>query len=144
MAGFAMVAMTLVVAGCHRGTHPTYERTHVKDSITVAHANMFQTYGAKERLGTISFHETDAGLGLEIDLMHLRPGKTYRMYVHNGTTNARHDVKLPTIVGPTGRHVDNTYVAHGVSAHQLTGHQLVLERDGQIVGAGIVGAGALQ
>lgn len=144
MSVFGMVA---VLGGCYDKTGTTkshgveYVRTHQKGDIQNAHAKIYQTYGAKERLGTIKFHEVDAGLTLEIALEHLRPGVEYKLCVHD-RNGKKTGIELPTIKGTADGKIDNTYIVQGISAAQLVDNKIVLERDGDVkAGAGKVEKG---
>ncbi len=75
ISGLAVIATMFAIAGCYSssehhkatdGRRVQYARTHQNEGVVNSHAKMYQTYGEKERLGTIKFHETDAGLDVEI------------------------------------------------------------------------------
>jgi hypothetical protein len=89
-------------------------------------------------MGTIKFKETDAGLKMNVDLVDLRPGKTYTAHVYQcGACNdstccdtAPMAVDLPTLrIDHVGR-LQQSYIVRGLTAAQLNNARLILTRDG--------------
>ncbi len=142
----AALAGVFLLAGCYSDFERVdnrrdaeFVRTNQHGEVRNAHAKMYQTYGAKERLGTIKFHESDAGLSMEVSLAHLRPGVEYDLCVKNA--KGEEVEELPSIVGPANGKIDATYIAHNVSAQQLAGNKVVLKRHGEKVGVGKIEKG---
>ncbi len=116
--------------------YQTYEMGDVND----VRANMYthSSRGGESAMGTIKFKETDSGLKMVVDLVDLRPGKTYTAHVYQcGTCNdstccdtAPMAIDLPTLkIAERGR-LQKSYIIRGLTAVQLNNAKLVLTRDG--------------
>jgi Cu/Zn superoxide dismutase len=91
-------------------------------------------------MGYIKFHQTDNGLKMKVDLKDMRPGVQYHVKLyqcgscHNDArccTNAKKlSMDMPMLqTGKSGR-LEQTYMLQGVTASQLQGANIYLERDG--------------
>lgn len=116
--------------------YQTYEGADVDD----VRANMYtrSSRGGESPMGTIKFKETDAGLKMKVDLIDLRPGKTYTAHVYQcGACNdstccdtAPMAVDLPQLrIEQRGR-LQKSYIIRGLAASQLNNAKLILTRDG--------------
>ena len=116
--------------------YQTYEGSDV-DSV---HANMYtrSSRGGESAMGTIKFKETDNGLKMKVDLIDLRPGKTYTAHIYQcGACNdstccdtAPMAIDLPKLrIDSVGR-LQTSYIVRGLSAAQLNNGKLILTRDG--------------
>lgn len=118
--------------------YQTYEDADVNS----VYAKMYtrSSHGGESKMGHIKFRDTDNGLKMEVDLKDLRDGVPYnvRLYkcgsCHNDAKccNNSHamNVKLPMLeTGVSGR-LKQTYMIQGLSAAQLDGANIYLERDG--------------
>ena len=96
--------------------------------------------GGETKMGHIKFKDTDNGLKMMVDLKDMRPGVKYNLRVYQCgscyndvkccNASKRFDIKMPMLqAGKSGR-VNQTYMIHGVSAAQLNGANVYLERDG--------------
>lgn len=96
--------------------------------------------GGESKMGYIKFHQTDNGLKMKVDLKDMRPGVQYHVKLyqcdscHNDArccNNAKKlDMTMPMLqTGKSGR-LEQTYMLQGVSAAQLQGANIFLERDG--------------
>ena len=103
-------------------------------------ANMFtrSSRGGESAMGTIKFKETNDGLKMKVDLIDLRPGKTYTAHVYQcGACNDSMccdtlpmAIDLPTLkINRAGR-LQTSYIIRGLTAAQLNNAKLVLTRDG--------------
>ena len=96
--------------------------------------------GGTSYMGHIKFHDTDNGLKMVVDLKDLRPGVPYNMKLYKCGMCANDEtgccnksaiyVGLPMIETGMSRKVNQTYMIQGVSAAQLNGAKIYLERDG--------------
>lgn len=116
--------------------YQTYDVSDVDD----VNAKMFtrSSRGGESAMGTIMFKETDAGLKMKVDLIDLRPGKTYTAHVYQcGACNdstccdmSPMAVDLPTLrIDHVGR-LQQSYIVRGLTAAQLNNARLILTRDG--------------
>ena len=116
--------------------YQTYENADIDN----VHAKMYtrSSRGGESAMGTIKFKETDAGLKMKVDLIDLRPGKTYTAHVYQcGTCNdwsccnkTPMAVDLPQLrIDQVGR-LEQSYIIRGLTAAQLNNGKLVLTRDG--------------
>ena len=118
--------------------YQTYEDADVKK----LYAKMYthSSRGGESKMGHIKFRETENGLKMDVDLKDLRPGVPYtvRLYqcssCHNDAKCCNNspamNVKLPMLeAGESGR-LEHSYMIQGLSAAQLNGANLYLERDG--------------
>lgn len=118
--------------------YQTYEDADVNH----LYAKMYthSSRGGESKMGHIKFRETENGLKMMVDLKDMRPGVAYTVKLYQCGTchndakccnNERSmDVKMPMLQsGPSGR-LDQTYMIQGLSAAQLNGANIYLERDG--------------
>ena len=118
--------------------YQTYENADVNS----VYAKMYthSSRGGESKMGHIKFKDTDNGLKMIVDLKDMRPGVQYHVRVYQCNTcyndakccNAsKHvDMNLPMLqTGESGR-LNQTYMIQGVSAAQLNGANIYLERDG--------------
>jgi hypothetical protein len=140
----------------HQPRHPEYvQPVEVMESDTII---VYQTYedadvnhlyakmythssnGGESKMGHIKFKETENGLKMMVDLKDMRPGVQYSVKVYQCSTcyndarccnnSKKINVQLPMLqTGMSGR-LDQTYMIRGVSAAQLNGANIYLERDG--------------
>ena len=130
----------------HRGCGPqvsetvVFYQTYENADIESVHAKMYtrSSRGGESPMGTIKFKETDAGLKMKVDLIDLRPGKTYTAHVYQcGKCNdwsccnkTPMTVDLPNLrIDHVGR-LEQSYIIRGLTAAQLNNGKLVLTRDG--------------
>ena len=118
--------------------YQTYENADV-DKV---YAKMYtrSSHGGTSYMGHIKFHDTDNGLKMVVDLKDLRPGVPYTVklakcgacaYGETGCCNKTPiNVKLPMLETGLSRKLDQTYMIQGMSAAQLNGAKIWLERDG--------------
>ena len=118
--------------------YQTYENADV-DKV---YAKMYthSSKGGTSYMGHIKFHDTENGLKMVVDLKDLRPGVPYNMKLYKcgmcvneetGCCNkSAINVGLPMIETGMSRKVNQTYMIQGVSAAQLNGAKIYLERDG--------------
>lgn len=116
--------------------YQTYEGADVDN----VRANMYtrSSRGGESAMGTIKFKETNAGLKMNVDLIDLRPGKTYTAHIYQcGACNdstccdmSPMAVDLPQIrIDHVGR-LQQSYIIRGLTAAQLDNAKLTLTRDG--------------
>lgn len=95
--------------------------------------------GGQSRMGHIKFHETNNGLKMTVDLKDLRPGVPYtvKLYQCAGCGNdtaccnkMAMDAQMPMLQTGESRRLNQTYMIHGMTAAQLNGATIYLERDG--------------
>ena len=116
--------------------YQTYEASDVDD----VRANMYtrSSRGGESAMGTIKFNETNAGLKMTVDLIDLRPGKTYTAHVYqcgacNNSTccdTAPMAIDLPKLRIDTVGRLQKSYIVRGLTAAQLDNAKLILTRDG--------------
>ena len=118
--------------------YQTYENSDVDH----VYAKMYthSSRGGESKMGHIKFKDTDNGLKMMVDLKDLRPGVPYtvKMYQCSACYNDAKccnnskmiNVQLPMLQAGTSRHLDQTYMIQGLSAAQLNGANIYLERDG--------------
>lgn len=109
--------------------------------------------GGESRMGDIKFHETDAGLKMEVDLKDMRPGVEYTINVYKFKCpemnkeeikkikkdkaemkkmcdKERVSVKLPMLKAGESGKLNETFMIRGLAAAQLKDAKLILSRDG--------------
>lgn len=118
--------------------YQTYENADVNH----VYAKMYthSSRGGESKMGHIKFRDTDNGLKMEVDLKDLRDGVPYTVKLYQcgscyndvkccNASNSM-NVKLPMLeTGKSGR-LNETYMIQGLSAAQLNGANIYLERDG--------------
>lgn len=118
--------------------YQVYENTDVNS----VYAKMYthSSRGGESKMGHIKFKDTDGGVKMMVDLKDMRPAVKYnlRLYqcesCHNDVkccnASKRFNIKFPMLqAGKSGR-INQTYMIQGVSAAQLNGANVYLERDG--------------
>ncbi len=118
--------------------YQTYENADVNH----VYAKMYthSSNGGESKMGHIKFKDTDNGLKMMVDLKDLRPGVQYnvKLYQCNSCYNDAKccnnsklmNVQLPMLQAGLSRHLNQTYMIQGLSAAQLDGANIYLERDG--------------
>ena len=117
--------------------YQTYENADVNK----VYAKMYthSSAGGQSRMGHIKFHEIENGLKMTVDLKDMRPGVPYnvRLYQCAGCGNdsaccnrLAMDKQMPMLETGTSRKLHQTYMIHGMTAAQLDGATIYLERDG--------------
>ncbi|MBQ1997090.1 MAG: hypothetical protein II238_01435 [Alphaproteobacteria bacterium] len=118
--------------------YQTYENADVNS----VYAKMYthSSRGGESKMGHIKFKDTDNGLKMMVDLKDMRPGVQYHVKLYQcGTcyndakccTNAKKmDIQMPMLQTGTSGILDQTYMIQGLSAAQLEGANIYLERDG--------------
>jgi len=95
--------------------------------------------GGDAEMGTIWFKETKDGLKMNVDLVYLRPNKTYTAQIYQcGACNDNTccameamSVDLPQLkVNSTDERLQESYIVRGLTATQLNNAKLILIRDG--------------
>ncbi len=117
-------------------------QTYENADIDKVYAKMYtrSSKGGVSHMGHIKFHDTDNGLKMVVDLKDLRPGVPYTVklakcgmcaYGETGCCNKTPiNVKLPMLETGMSRKLDETFMIQGMSAAQLNGAKIWLERDG--------------
>lgn len=118
--------------------YQTYENADVNH----VYAKMYthSSRGGESKMGHIKFRDTDNGLKMEVDLKDLRAGVPYnvRLYQCSSCYNDAKcctkahmmNVNLPMLETGISGHLKQTYMIQGLSAAQLDGANIYLERDG--------------
>ncbi len=158
----SLCGVTLLTAGCSTscptGSHdkyheqkmhkkhnknsgtPVFQQTYSGDDVHNVRAKMYtrSNQGGEAEMGFISFNETENGLKMNVDLIHLRPGKIYTAQVYQcGACNdsvccdtEAMAVELPQIKSSDGERLQQSYIVRGLTAAQLNNAKLKLVRDG--------------
>ena len=146
----SLCGVTLLTAGCttcpsggykhhEQGMHEKHQhQKHNRQGN--AHAKMYtrSANGGNKEMGFVKFNETDEGMKMNVDLMYLRPGKTYtaQMYQCAPCDNSiccnaeAMSVDLPKIKSSNGERLQQSYIIQGLNADQLNNAQFILVRDG--------------
>lgn len=118
--------------------YQTYENADVNS----VYAKMYthSSNGGESKMGHIKFKDTDNGLKMIVDLKDMRPGVQYnvKLYQCSSCYNdakccndaKKLNVNLPMLQTGESRHLNQTYMIQGMSAAQLYGANIYLERDG--------------
>ena len=117
-------------------------QTHENADVDSVYTKMYthSSNGGESKMGHIKFKETENGLKMMVDLKDMRPGVQYSVKVYQCSTcyndarccnnSKKINIQLPMLqTGMSGR-LDQTYMIRGVSAAQLNGANIYLERDG--------------
>ena len=117
-----------------------FYQTYEGDDVNNVRANMYtrSSRGGESPMGTIKFKETDSGLKMMVDLIDLRPGKTYTAHVYQcGACNdstccdtAPMAIDLPQLKIASAGRLQKSYIIRGLTAAQLNNAKLILTRDG--------------
>ncbi|MBQ8255951.1 MAG: hypothetical protein IJY99_03240 [Alphaproteobacteria bacterium] len=118
--------------------YQTYEDADVNH----VYAKMYthSSRGGESKMGHIKFKDTDNGLKMTVDLKDMRPGVQYNVKLYQCgscyndakccTNEHKMNIQLPMLqTGMSGR-LNQTYMIQGLSAAQLDGANIYLERDG--------------
>ena len=117
-------------------------QTYENADLNKVYAKMYthSSHGGESKMGHIKFHDTDNGLKMVVDLKDMRPGVQYNVKLyqcgscHNDAKccNAakKFDMNLPLLQAGASGHLNQTYMIQGISAAQLNGMNIYLERDG--------------
>ena len=104
-----------------------------------AKMNTRSSNGGDTEMGTIWFTETPDGLKMMVDLVYLRPNKTYTAEIYQcGACNDNTccameamSVDLPQLkVNNADERLKQSYIVRGLTATQLNNAKLILTRDG--------------
>ena len=118
--------------------YQTYENADVNH----VYAKMYthSSNGGESKMGHIKFKDTDNGLKMMVDLKDMRPGVPYNVKLYqcsscyNDVTCCNNskmlNIKLPVLQAGESRHLNQNYMIQGLSAAQLNGANIYLERDG--------------
>ena len=124
------------------GSQPIiFQQTYTGSDVKQVKANMAtrSSQGGDAEMGTIWFNETQDGLKMTVDLVYLRPNKTYTAQIYQcGACNDNTccaieamSVDLPKLqVSSNGERLQQTYIVRGLTATQLNNAKLILTRDG--------------
>ena len=117
-------------------------QTYEKADVNSLYAKMYthSSHGGESKMGHIKFHETDNGLKMEVDLKDLRAGVPYTIKLYQCSScyndakcchnSKAMDIKMPMLETGVSGKVHQTYMIQGLSAAQLNGANIYLERDG--------------
>ncbi|MBR2511329.1 MAG: hypothetical protein IKB59_04120 [Alphaproteobacteria bacterium] len=117
-------------------------QTYEKADINSLYAKMYthSSRGGESKMGHIKFHETDNGLKMEVDLKDLRAGVPYTIKLYQCSScyndakcchnSSAMDIKMPMLETGVSGKLHQTYMIQGLSAAQLNGANIYLERDG--------------
>ena len=118
--------------------YQTYEDADVNQVYAKMYTHSSQ--GGQSKMGHIKFKDTDNGLKMMVDLKDLRPGVQYnvKIYQCNSCYNDANccnaskkvNLQLPMLQTGESRRLNQTYMIQGISAAQLDGANIYLERDG--------------
>lgn len=126
----------------HKSSEPIvfYQNYNNDSEISNVKANIYtrSSQGGESEMGTIKFKETDEGLKMSVDLVDLRPGKTYTTKVYqcfgcNDSTccnTSPMNIDLPKIKIQNAGRLQESYIIRGLTATQLSNAKIVLTRDG--------------
>ncbi len=116
--------------------YQTYDTSNIK----AVNANVYtrSSNGGESAMGTISFKETNEGLKMSVDLIDLRPGKTYTSVIYQCfecnesicCSEEAMSVDLPKIKTKTSGRLQESYIIRGLTATQLNNAKIILTRDG--------------
>ena len=126
----------------HKKHHKTavFQQNYEGDDVDDVYGKIFtrSVRGGDSEMGYIKFKETEDGLKMKVDLIDLRPGKTYTAQIYQcGNCNdsvccdtSPMNVDLPLIQTNTGARLQQSYIIRGLTAAQLNNAKIVLTRDG--------------
>jgi len=117
-------------------------QTYEDADINHVYAKMYthSSRGGESKMGHIKFKETENGLKMEVDLKDMRAGVPYSVKIYQCDmcyndakccNNSRAlNIKLPILQTGVSGHLNQTYMIQGLTAAQLNGANIYLERDG--------------
>lgn len=128
----------------HKNQKPepiVFHQNYGADDIDDVHAKMFtrSSRGGESEMGFIKFKETNDGLKMKVDLIDLRPGKTYTAQIYQCETcnedsiccdTEAMSIDLPQIKTDAPGRLQQSYIIRGLTATQLNNAKLILIRDG--------------
>ena len=124
------------------GSQPIiFQQNYTGSDVKKVKANMAtrSSNGGEAEMGTIWFKETPDGLKMAVDLVYLRPNKTYTAEIYQcGPCNDNTccaveamSVELPQLqVNNADERLKQSYIIRGLTATQLNNAKLILTRDG--------------
>jgi hypothetical protein len=144
------VGVAAALAGCSSqskepASEVNYVQTHQDADVAKISARMFQRAGSAApsgkgtAMGRIWFRETNSGLQMVIDLNNVRPNVEYTFHVFDmtncdlkapktGCEKIRKNVNFPTVTGDADRNLRATFMATGITAADLNGGKITLNR----------------
>ncbi len=125
----------------HGNAPVVFQQNYDSSDITKVKANMSTraSGGGTAEMGTIWFKETPDGLKMIVDLVYLRPNKTYTAEIYQcGACNDNTccaveamSVDLPQLkVSNKDENLKQSYIVRGLTATQLNNAKIILTRDG--------------
>ena len=125
----------------HGGAIADFHKKHPGHNITKVKANMstHSSNGGTTEMGSVWFTETPQGLKMTVDLVYLRPDKTYTAEIYqcgecaNDTCCSMEamTIELPQIKTTNdGKRLKQSYMVRGTTTDQLNNANIVLTRDG--------------
>ena len=117
-----------------------FQQNYNAGDVTKVKANMVtrSSNGGTAEMGTVWFKETPDGLKMMVDLVYLRPNKTYTAEIYQcGACNDNTccameamSIDLPKLkVANNGERLKDSYIVRGLTATQLNNAKMVLTRD---------------
>ncbi|MBO4625711.1 MAG: hypothetical protein J5679_00335 [Alphaproteobacteria bacterium] len=117
-----------------------FYQSYENDDIDSVSAKMYthSSKGGESKMGTIKFVETNDGLHMKINLIDLRPGKTYTAHIYpcgacndyTCCTTTPMAIDLPTLKIEEAGRLETSYIIRGLTAAQINNAKIVLTRDG--------------
>ncbi len=118
-----------------------FHQNYSGDDVKKVKADMStrNSQGGTSEMGTIWFKETNDGLKMMVDLVYLRPNKTYTAQIYQcGACNDNTccateamSIDLPQLkVTKDDERLQESYIIRGLTATQLNNAKLILTRDG--------------
>ena len=120
---------------------PVFHQTYGDGDVHSVTAKVYtrSMRGGESKMGHIKFNETQDGLKMTTDLIDLRPNVAYTTRIYqcgncgNGGTccsDTPMNINLPTIKITERGRLNQTHIIRGLTATQLNGAKIFLERDG--------------
>ena len=125
----------------HSSQPVIFQQTYTGSDVKKVKANMAtrSSNGGEAEMGEIWFKETPDGLKMVVDLVYLRPNKTYTAEIYqcgacsDNTCCAMEamSIDLPQLkVNNKDERLKQSYIVRGLTATQLNNAKLILRRDG--------------
>ena len=117
--------------------YQSYEESDIHNVKGKMYTNSSQ--GGESEMGIIQFQETNDGLKMTVDLIDLRPGKTYTASIYQCETCNENSIccdteamsiDLPQIKTNSKERLKQSYIVRGLTASQLNNAKFILTRDG--------------